>query len=245
MISYGYIRVSGKGQVEGDGPDRQREAIEKFCREFALGEPLIYFDAAVSGTREAMDRPKFVEMLEAIERLRKALPSAEVCMVVECVDRMARELLVAELLLAQCAKRKIKVFAANLGRLEDLAAADEDPTRKALRQIMEVMAEWEKTMLVRKLRAARNRIRLRKGRCEGPLPYGHHSNPKEYRTRKRMVELHKEGRSFADIAELMTYEGFRRRNGDAWSKAAVYQVLMRRGNKTLRGSENGEKPQQN
>ena len=26
-----YVRVSGKGQVEGDGPERQRQAIRKYA----------------------------------------------------------------------------------------------------------------------------------------------------------------------------------------------------------------------
>ena len=48
----------------------------------------------------------------------------------------------------------------------------DDPTRKLLRQIMGAIAEYDKSMIVIKLRGARGRAKVRKGRCEGRKPYG-------------------------------------------------------------------------
>ena len=51
----------------------------------------------------------------------------------------------------------------------DLTASN-DPTRTMMRQIAGSFAEYEKARLVGKLRAARDRIRKERGRCEGRQP---------------------------------------------------------------------------
>ena len=43
-----------------------------------------------------------------------------------------------------------------------------------MRQIFGAIAEYEKTMIVIKLRGARQRKKARTGRCEGRKPYGHY-----------------------------------------------------------------------
>jgi hypothetical protein len=48
----------------------------------------------------------------------------------------------------------------------------DDPSRKLMRQIFGAIAEYEKTMIVLKLRGARQRARARDGRCEGAKPFG-------------------------------------------------------------------------
>jgi len=48
----------------------------------------------------------------------------------------------------------------------------DDPTRKLIRQIFGAVAEYDKSMLVLKLKAARQRKRAKTGRCEGRKPYG-------------------------------------------------------------------------
>jgi hypothetical protein len=47
-----------------------------------------------------------------------------------------------------------------------------DPSRIALRQMMGVFAQYDKSMVVLKLAGARVRARSRKGRCEGRSPSG-------------------------------------------------------------------------
>lgn len=59
----------------------------------------------------------------------------------------------------------------------------DDPSRKLMRQIFGAIAEYEKTMIVLKLRGARVRMRARNGRCEGAKPYGELPGEKgNYRT---------------------------------------------------------------
>ena len=218
---FGYLRVSGKGQVGGDGPDRQQQAIAEFCEKSGLVAPRFFFEAGVSGTVEAMDRPQFLAMLEA----------GPGCIVVERIDRLARDLRISEFLLAECRKRHIPVYAADQGALIDLASSDIDPTRTLLRQILGALAEWEKSVLVMKLRKARDRKRAEQGYCEGPPPYG--TTPEEAKLVETIRAVReRDGRSYNWIANALNSNGRRKRNGKPWTKGAVYQVLTRRGVKS-------------
>ena len=53
---------------------------------------------------------------------------------------------------------------------DDLTASN-DPFKKAMRQIAGAFAELEKARLVGKLRHARERIRKKRGKCEGRKPH--------------------------------------------------------------------------
>ena len=63
--AFGYIRVSGKGQVDGDGFDRQRQAIEACASASGLQVVNYFQEEGVSGTKE--DRPALARMLVDME----------------------------------------------------------------------------------------------------------------------------------------------------------------------------------
>jgi len=64
----------------------------------------------------------------------------------------------------------VRVIAADSGT--DLTAEDDDPTRVLIRQILGAVAQFEKAIIVSKLKAARLRKRRAVGRCEGRKPFG-------------------------------------------------------------------------
>jgi len=228
MKAFGYVRVSGRGQVDGDGPERQKEAIQKFCAAHGLGEVTSggwYEEEAVSGTVEALSRPMFSSLLDDIGVYRMRFPGAPVCIVVERMDRIARDLIVSELLLKECAARHIPVYAADQG-LVDQTCQDADPTRKLIRQIMGALAEWEKAVIVKKLRAARDRKREAIGRCEGVDPFG--SRPDEGATLYLLRQYQLDGMSYGQIAIKANEQHRTTRAGKPWTKHSVYQVLNRR-----------------
>ena len=63
----------------------------------------------------------------------------------------------------------------------------DDPSRKLMRQMFGAIAEYEKTMIVAKLKAARQRKRIKTGRCEGRKPFG--VGDREQGTIARMKQL--------------------------------------------------------
>ena len=88
-----YLRVSGKGQADGDGPERQRLAIARFAK--AAGYSLVeeYSDIGVSGTKELADRPGLAALIDHLES------NGVRVVIVERADRLARDLMVQEVIL--------------------------------------------------------------------------------------------------------------------------------------------------
>ena len=101
---------------------------------------------------------------------------------------------------------------------------EDDPTRKLMRQVFGAIAEYEKSMIVVKLRAARERKRAEAGRCEGRKPFGYY--PGEKRIVERMRSLRKDGAGYLAIAEALDSEGLPTRKGSPWQAASVRRILL-------------------
>jgi DNA invertase Pin-like site-specific DNA recombinase len=216
-----YLRVSGKGQIEGDGFPRQREAIARFAKR--NGYELIdeYRDEGVSGTKELADRPGLAALLDRIES------NGVKVVLIERADRLARDLMVSEVILDQLARAGAHVLTADGA---GLTTAVDDPTRTLIRQVLSAVAQFEKGVTVLKLRAARQRIRGREGRCEGRKPYGFHPNEQamiEHMKQLRRKPVKDARLSFDQIAQQLNAEGHTTRYGKPWTRAAVHVVLSR------------------
>ena len=220
-----YVRVSGRGQLDGDGPDRQRESIKAFSAGYNLRIEREFFEKAVSGTVEGIARPEFAALLQFIEDNPKAEIKA---IVVERMDRLARDLMVSEVLLAECRKRGIKVYAADQGALVDMAADGADPTRVLIRQILGAVAQWEKSMLVAKLRLARERKRKLTGRCEGIKPYGHFPGEQAVinliHNMRSILDEWDQPMEWQEIARRLNEAGLKTRYGKSWSRFTASDI---------------------
>ena len=100
---YGYLRVSGQGQILGHGFDRQHDAIKEYCDRAGYEIDQI-FEEAVSGATEETDRPVFSQMVSEI--LKDGIDT----IIVESVDRLAREFRIAEHLLIYLASKRINLI---------------------------------------------------------------------------------------------------------------------------------------
>ena len=103
-----------------------------------------------------------------------------------------------------------------------LTACDDDPTRVLIRQVLGAVSQFDKSVTVLKLRAARERVKRRNGRCEGRKPYG--TRPGEHTVLQRIQELRRKPRgenrlSVAKIAEILNREGHPTRTGKPPSAA--------------------------
>src|SRR5688572_8986432 len=214
-----YIRVSGKGQADGDGPERQRLAIARYAKSSPYALTGEYSDLGVSGTTELSERPGLAALLDQLES------NGVRTVIVERADRLARDLMVQEVIVGQFRKIGARILTSDG---VDLTDEGDDPTRRLIRQVLGAVAEFEKRVLVLKLRAARERVRRRTGRCEGVKPFG--SAPAEQAVIERMRQLHRKPakgrrRTLVEIATHLNEEGHRNRAGREWSKAMVHHVL--------------------
>lgn len=213
-----YVRVSGKGQADGDGPERQRQAIDRYVRTSGLAIAEEYSDLGVSGTTELAARPGLARLLDRLESNGIRL------VVIERADRLARDLMVQEVILGQFTKLGARIVTSDG---VDLTSNDA-PTRRLIRQVLGAVAEFEKNVLVQKLRAARERKRSKGVRVEGVKPYG--DRPAEKALIERMRQLRRKpakGRrmSIAKVAAQLNAEGHRNRSGREWSPQLVHHVL--------------------
>ena len=221
--AFSYLRVSGKGQIDGDGFPRQRDAIQKYAKARKIEIVAEYRDEGVSGTKDHFDRPGLTDIFVALKANGVRL------VLVERADRLARDLMVGEIILSEFRNIGVRVIAADSGT--DLTVEDGDPTRTLMRQMLGAVAQWEKTVIVQKLRAARVRIRRNKGRCEGRKPFGTTDLEKE--TIAKMRAMRQAGESYEAIAEALNQAGIlprttvRAGKPTRWYGAAVQRILNR------------------
>ena len=165
MKAFSYLRVSGKGQVDGDGFDRQRDAIAKRAKADGFDIVAEFIDAGISGTKDLDERPALSDLFAAI------VGNGVRVVLIERADRLARDVMVGEILLSQFREEGVRVIESESGI--DLTADDPDnATATLVRQILSVVSQFEKTSIVAKLRKARARKRIETGRCEGVKPFG-------------------------------------------------------------------------
>jgi DNA invertase Pin-like site-specific DNA recombinase len=94
-----------------------------------------------------------------------------------------------------------------------------------MRQIIGAVAQYERAMIVAKLRAARERIKKQHGRCGGKHPFG--SKGEESLTLARMRQLRGAGHSLESVAATLDAEGLKPRTGSRWFAASVARILKR------------------
>lgn len=221
--AFGYVRVSGQGQLKGHGPERQRDDIYAFAARNGIEVAAIYQDAW-TGTED--DRPQFMAMLEAM------LTNDVRTVVVESMDRFARDLAVQMQLIAKLLSAGITLIPANTGQPISTATLDDNPMLKAMVQIQGVFAELDKSLTVRKLRKARDAKRQADGRCEGRKPFGTHAAEVAVLDRIKQLRRKPRGgdrRSFGEVADLLNTEGLATRTGKSWNRGTVHAICQRHG----------------
>jgi len=222
MKIYAYLRVSGKGQIAGNGFDRQLKEIKRYCN--GSGYKLVkVYKEQISGTICEKRRPEMALMVADI------LSDDCKTIIVEDLTRLAREYRVQENILIYLASKKINLISANTGESITEAIAS-DPMRKALVQVQGIFGELDKSMLVKKLRKAREKIRKEEGRCEGAKPYGSLEGEAEIlkyikRLRRKPKNSCRKRITYQSIADQLNSKGIKPRRGEKWTASLIYNVL--------------------
>lgn len=200
--------------MSGDGFPRQEAALRAYAKAHDIKVVKLFQEEGVSGTKDISHRPALVALIEALHSNGVKL------VLVESLGRLARDLMVQESIL-----HDLKRHGFDLVSVAEPDLCNDDPSRILVRRIMGAFHEYEKQMIVIKLRGARQRTKTKQGRCEGQKPYGHY--PGEDETLERMKDLSSAGMSATDIAATLRAEGRKTRSGGEWIQPTVSKILNR------------------
>lgn len=214
----GYCRVSGDGQIAGGGFPRQESAIESCSAQKQFDLLRFYREEGISGKLGEESRPAFQEMVSDL------LANGCRTVIVESLDRLARQYDVQQQLATYLASKGITLISANTG--EDITAAlNGDPMRRAMIQIQGIFAELDKNLLVAKLKKGLAHKKETTGKAQGAKLYGEKEGEAEVLL--RMQELRAAGNKYQHIAEVLNEHGFTGRKGKPWTVGAVHKILAR------------------
>ncbi|KMY68347.1 resolvase [Desulfocarbo indianensis] len=222
--AFAYLRVSTVGQVQGHGFDRQLDTIQAYAKEAGIEIVQDFKEEGISGTADETERPAFQELMAAV------LGNGVRTIIVESMDRLARELRIQEALLVYLASKGVNLISARTA--ENITqAVQADPLKKALVQVQGVFAELEKNQLVRRLKKGRDRTRQLTGRCEGRRPYGETEDEQAVIRRIRAMRRRRrngmKGMTLQAIADRLNSEGIRTRDGLQWRPVQIHRILTR------------------
>ena len=213
--SFAYMRCSGLSQIHGDTWDRQQQAIERWaiCHDVTITK--FFREEGVTGKTDLEDRPALKELVNTIK------DSGVTLVLIEKLDRLARFLMYQESILQDLRRKGIEVIS-----VTEPDMCSDDPTRTLMRQVLGAFFQYERTMIVNKTKAARDRIRARGIRCEGPKPYGEHPMyPQEVPIAREIKKLHRQGLGYKKIANELNARGIRTRYDKAWTHIQVLRII--------------------
>ncbi len=215
-----YFRTSSETNVGADKDTlkRQREAVLKFAG--AAGYKVIaeYSDDGVRGADPVDQRPGFAAMLKHIAG------NGVRTIIVETASRFARDLIVQETGFRFLRDAGIALIAAD----SPDAFLDETPTATMIRQILGSVSQFEKAMLVAKLKGARDRKRAVTGKCGGRKSYVER-DAKMVALAKRLARYPVNGRkrSLREIAAELQAHGHVTGDGKTYAATAIARMVTR------------------
>jgi DNA invertase Pin-like site-specific DNA recombinase len=230
MRLIGYIRVSTDRQAEeGLGLEVQQDALRSWARSNGHRVVKVLRDDGISGSNGIETR---VGLAEALELLRSGEAEG---LIVYRLDRLARDLVLQEQLLAEIWRMGAEVFSTSNAEQGYLQDDPDDPSRKLIRQVLGAVAEYERAMIRLRLEAGRRRKAQAGGYAGyGSPPFGYRSVSgalvliqREQTTLERIRMLHGDGRSLREIARTLDAEGLKPKRGGAWGPWQVGRIVNR------------------
>jgi len=196
-LAVAYLRVS----TEDQSVEQQMAAIERFAKSRGLKLVRIFADEAVSGTTHALEREKFVECLEFMERSEVRL------LIIYSLDRLGRNFTDIFRTLDELTRRGVIVLSVRDSFLQHM-----DPT---IRKIVVALLAWASEMEVKMIR---ERIRLAMSRSDVREKLARRRVAVPEETKELIASLYKSGHSVKRIAKMVNL-----------SEYAVRKVLIERG----------------
>jgi DNA invertase Pin-like site-specific DNA recombinase len=204
-----YMRTSSatNAGTDKDSEKRQRAAIQAYASRNGIEIVDWFYDTAVSGADPIAARPGFSSLLARIagNGIRTIL--------VETANRFARDLMVQEV-----GYRLLQGLGVQLVATDSPDAfPDDTPTSKMIRQILGVIAEFDKDMTVAKLKGARDRKRASGVKVEGRKSHAE-LQPEVVALAKK---LRGEGKTLREIAARLEARGHVNARGKRFNHKSI------------------------
>jgi DNA invertase Pin-like site-specific DNA recombinase len=221
-VAVGYARVSTEHQVvDGFGLDIQREAIAAEAATNGYHLATVYADEGISGA-EGLDTR--VGLADALADIADGTASV---LIVPRLDRLARDLVTQETVLADAWKHGATVLSCSeTERVYCQPDTPDDPARTLIRQVLGAIAAYERAMIALRLRTGRRRRLAVDGWAGGPKPYGWDDDA-ERAVLDRVTEARAAGVTWRAIADDLNAAGVGKRNGRPWSHAELHKAYTR------------------
>lgn len=222
-----YVRVSTDRQAEkGLGLVVQRETIAAWAKANSHEIIVVYADEGVSGSNGLDTREGLLDALGALKR-------REVDgLVVYRLDRLARDLILQEQLLAEVKRMGGQLFSTSDGEAAYLSDDVDDPSRKLIRQLIGAVNEYERAIIRLRLRNGKKAKAARGGYVGGVLPFGKSNEDREFvlvasemAVIARAKALRAEGLSLPVICQRLTNEGHKPKHGGTWYPTTVARIV--------------------
>lgn len=212
-----YIRVSTSKQLDGAGPQQQRNNLLAY----AVSKGLHIDEYATD------DETGTTEDREHIQRLLKEAQAGTLTLLlVDRLDRLGRKLHVCEGLLAAFNQAGCEVqFVA--------AAFADNPAGVAMRQMLGVFAEYQRSEWLSRMRQCSKAKAVARGSLHGALaPYGYRiegnrcvPDPTETPLVKKIFALSAQKLTLRGICKVLMEEGWKTRKGTYFHHQQVKRIL--------------------
>jgi DNA invertase Pin-like site-specific DNA recombinase len=226
-----YCRTSTANGAGSDSLAAQEDVCRAWAAEHGHEVAVVFRDDAISGSVGIEGRPGLAAALLSLEDKQAD------GIVVHRIDRLARELHVQEVALARAwsVGDHVAVFEAAEGG-EIKRDDPDDPHRRFLRQVMGAAAELERGLIRARLQGGRRRKAERGGYIGGSrlhARYGYRLVDGAYEpveaeqaVIRQMIELRKDGATWAAVADALNAAAITPPSGAAWYPMTCRRIVQ-------------------
>lgn len=219
--AYGYMGTVGQGRPPADDMRPQRDAIENYCSLNGMETVCWYREEEEEA---GQNRSELARMMVDLETNTHGVKTV----VVDRLDSLAADIMVQEAIIRDFERMGVRLISAAEG--PDLCSTD--PNRTLIRHMFGILAQYEKMILVQKLKAARRRVRRNEGNADSARRYGDGSSEERHVIRRiRLMRRRRKGgfkgMTCQQIADRLNAEGVQTKRGKRWTAPLVHYFATR------------------
>jgi DNA invertase Pin-like site-specific DNA recombinase len=216
-----YLRVSTETQVDGFGLDIQRDDVAALTLNLNLNLVGEYVDEGICGAEGLDVRLALARALDYLGEHPGTI------LIIPKLDRLARDLMVQESILADAWKAGAEVLSCSeTERTYCRPDSPDDPARTLIRQVLGAVAAYERSMIRLRMTRGRRRLLDQQGWAGGPEPYGW-SNETEQLVLAEVTMHRQDRRTWAWISSRLNQTGRFKRNGANWTAQEIQRTHSR------------------